>query len=78
MQSNELHRSIHGYNSVFTFTSMGSIMDKNLANMNDGMHTFEVQEQVHHYFPTLYPTDDQSRFLNLYDMKMRLKENSIL
>ena len=41
--------------------------------MNDGMYTFKVQGQVHHYMPTLYPTDNQSRFLQLHDTENQVK-----
>ncbi|XP_077242512.1 uncharacterized protein LOC143883026 [Tasmannia lanceolata] len=57
---------VRGYNSAFAFTSMGVHVDKNMTSLKKGVYTFKIHRQLHHYIPSLMPTDSCSKFLQLY------------
>lgn len=65
-ESIEFRDCIRAYNSIFSFSSMGAKLDKKVANMKQGIYTFKVQGQVHHYVSSLYPSDHYAKFLQLY------------
>ncbi|XP_020266738.1 uncharacterized protein LOC109842248 [Asparagus officinalis] len=62
----EFRRNIRAYNSVFSFTSFGVALDKNLASSRDGIYTFRAQGQIYHSLPGLIPQNDRPRFFQLY------------
>ncbi|XP_077222666.1 uncharacterized protein LOC143856351 [Tasmannia lanceolata] len=45
---------------------MGVEVDKNTTNLKKGAYTFKIQGQLHHYVPSLMPTDNCPKFLQLY------------
>ena len=56
---------IRCYNSHFSFTSLGARVDKNLANMRDGVYTFRAHGQIYHFLDQLVP-QNEPKYLQLY------------
>ncbi|XP_074290999.1 uncharacterized protein LOC141617736 [Silene latifolia] len=54
------------YNRSFAFTSFGVKKDRKLAQRNRGIYTFRVQGQVYHYINDILPTEERSRYIQLY------------
>ncbi|XP_058212688.1 uncharacterized protein LOC131324650 isoform X1 [Rhododendron vialii] len=52
----EFSKHICAYNSSFCFTSFGVMLDKGLANLTGGVHTFRAQGQIYHELPSLIPS----------------------
>ncbi|CAG8589826.1 26421_t:CDS:10, partial [Dentiscutata erythropus] len=69
LRTNDIGRDfwekIRAYNSLFSFTSMGTRFDKTLAN--NGVYTFRVQGSVYHRIGLFLPSDNNSlQYLQLY------------
>ncbi|XP_059669340.1 uncharacterized protein LOC132314497 [Cornus florida] len=62
----DLRRHLRAYNSIFSFTSFGVRLDKNLSNMKTGIYTFRAQGQVYHELPSLTLGDNGPCYLQLY------------
>ncbi|XP_042499693.1 uncharacterized protein LOC122077857 [Macadamia integrifolia] len=62
----EFRRYIRAYNSIFSFTSLGVHVDKDLANGKDGIYTFRAQGQLYHDLPPILPEKDNPCYLQLY------------
>ncbi|KAL7588139.1 hypothetical protein Lser_V15G39993 [Lactuca serriola] len=57
---------IRGYNSMFSMTSFGAVVDKEINN-GRGPYVFKVSGQVYHWIGSLCPDDSKGpRFLQLY------------
>lgn len=54
------------YNNIFTFTSMGVHVDKLYASRYNGIYTYRAQGQIYHYINSLYPSDGNPSYLQLY------------
>lgn len=62
----EFRKHIRAYNSIFSFTSFGARLDKELASSKQGVYTFRVQGQIYHHLPALIPEANAPRYLQLY------------
>ena len=65
-EAKEFQQNIRLYNSIFSFTSFGVTLDKDLASGKKGVYTFRAQGQIYHDLPSLVPVDGNPRFLQLY------------
>lgn len=61
----KFRKNIRAYNSIFSFTSFGVNLDKNLASSRKGVYTFRAQGQIYHDLPSLLP-EDRPRYFQLY------------
>nr|DAD32814.1 TPA_asm: hypothetical protein HUJ06_011665 [Nelumbo nucifera] len=62
----EFQSNIRAYNSIFSFTSFGVKLDKELATSNKGAFTFQTQGQIYYDLPSLTPSDNGPCFSQLY------------
>ncbi|KAL3531640.1 hypothetical protein ACH5RR_005161 [Cinchona calisaya] len=51
---------------MFSFTSFGVKLDKDLASNKKGVYTFRVQGQIYHDLPSLIPNEDGPIYFQLY------------
>ena len=65
-EAKEFQDNIRLYNSIFSFTSFGVTLDKELASAKKGVYTFRAQGQIYHDLPSLLPSDGIPRFFQLY------------
>nr|XP_027120740.1 uncharacterized protein LOC113737757 [Coffea arabica] len=65
-EAEEFRKHIRAYNSIFSFTSFGARLDKELASSKQGVYTFIVQGQIYHHLPALIPEANAPRYLQLY------------
>jgi CRISPR/Cas system-associated exonuclease Cas4 (RecB family) len=64
--STNFRENIRSYNSMFAFTSMGGIVDKEI-NMGKGPYVFRLHGQNYHHIGTLLPEEgNKPRFAQLY------------
>lgn len=64
--SKHFMQKIRQYNSLFSFTSMGGTIDKNINN-GDGPYVFRVNGQIHHRIGCLLPKPNEiPKFAELY------------
>ncbi|GER29257.1 F-box family protein [Striga asiatica] len=85
-EPNEFHKSIRQLNSIFSFTSFGVKLDKDLASARREVYTFRAQGMVYHDLPGLIPNERSPGYFQLYfvetenyvDNRMRIFENSSL
>ena len=61
-------QNIRSYNGQFAFTSSLANLDETLANMRDGVYTFRISGNVHHYYKRrlLMEIDEDPLFAQLY------------
>ncbi|XP_073285185.1 uncharacterized protein [Primulina huaijiensis] len=59
-------RKIRLYNNVFSFTSFGVRLDKELASLQRGVYRFRASGQIFHSLPPLIPNSDGPRYFQLY------------
>ncbi|XP_075486067.1 uncharacterized protein LOC142525622 isoform X2 [Primulina tabacum] len=59
-------RKIRLYNSIFSFTSFGVKIDKQLAASSRGIYTLRVSGQIFHTLPPLIPNEDGPTYFQLY------------
>ncbi|XP_057801659.1 uncharacterized protein LOC131016887 [Salvia miltiorrhiza] len=59
-------RNIRAYNSIFSFTSFGVKLDKELASARRGVYSFQAQGMVYHDLPGLIPQYTSPTFFQLY------------
>ncbi|XP_073121078.1 uncharacterized protein [Henckelia pumila] len=59
-------RKIRLYNTIFSFTSFGVKLDKELASLRHGVYTFRASGQIFHSLPPLLPDSDGPRYFQLY------------
>ena len=71
-ESIEFHKFVRTYNNSFAFTSFGVKYDKKLCENQQGIYTFRVQGQVHHYINELIPTNSCPTYLQLYSMILNM------
>ncbi|KAM5564668.1 hypothetical protein ABKV19_018973, partial [Rosa sericea] len=58
--------NIRIYNSMFSFTSMGAAIDKNI-NIGSGPYVFKISGQVHHLIGSVLPSDGECpKYAQLY------------
>uniref|UniRef100_A0A5B7BXA3 Helitron helicase-like domain-containing protein n=2 Tax=Davidia involucrata TaxID=16924 RepID=A0A5B7BXA3_DAVIN len=65
-EAKEFRKHIRAYNSIFSFTSLGVNLDKDLASTRRGIYTFRAQGQIYHNFPALIPKDNEPCYFQLY------------
>ncbi|XP_015161034.1 uncharacterized protein [Solanum tuberosum] len=65
-ESNHFRTYIRTYNNMFAFTSLGVKYDKELEKRTQGIYTFKVQGQMHHFINSLLPTNNEVRNLQIY------------
>ncbi|GER54009.1 pyrophosphate--fructose 6-phosphate1-phosphotransferase subunit alpha [Striga asiatica] len=58
--------NIRLFNSMFSFTSLGVKLDKELASARQGIYTFRAQGVVYHDLPSLWPKEDGPEYFQLY------------
>ncbi|XP_062028399.1 uncharacterized protein LOC133744280 [Rosa rugosa] len=64
--SRVFRENIRVYNSMFSFTSMGAAIDKNI-NIGSGPYVFKISGQVHHLMGSVLPSDGECpKFAQLY------------
>jgi hypothetical protein len=62
-------KHIRGYNSIFAFTSIGTKLDKSLANANQGVYTYRIQGGHYHSIGNVLPAPgNQPEFSQIYFM----------
>ena len=54
----EFRKNIRSYNIMFSFTSFGVSLDKDLASLRQDIYTFRAHEQIYHDLPTLVPEEN--------------------
>src|SRR3954470_15064602 len=59
-------KNIMIYNGIFSFTSLGVRLDKDLDMARSGVYTFRAQGQIYHNLPSLIPPKSGSCFFQLY------------
>ncbi|XP_073148401.1 uncharacterized protein [Henckelia pumila] len=59
-------RRIRLYNSIFSFTSFGVRLDRELASSSRGVYTFRVSGQIFHTLPPIVPRDQSPTHFQLY------------
>lgn len=64
-EAKEFRRNVRAYNSIFSFTSFGVKLDKQLASSRKGVYTFKAQGQIYHDLPSLVPRDDNPCYSQL-------------
>ncbi|XP_037448629.1 uncharacterized protein LOC119318209 isoform X2 [Triticum dicoccoides] len=57
---------IRYFNSHFSFTSLGVILDQRFCNRRSGVYTFRAQGQIYHRIDQLVPKEDGPKHLQLY------------
>ncbi|XP_012837761.1 PREDICTED: uncharacterized protein LOC105958298 [Erythranthe guttata] len=62
----EFRNNIRVFNCIFSFTSFGVKLDKELASARRGVYTFRAQGMVYHDLPGLYPTEEGPSNFQLY------------
>ncbi|KAL6603039.1 hypothetical protein ACP70R_043400 [Stipagrostis hirtigluma subsp. patula] len=58
--------NIRYFNSHFSFTSLGVILDQRYSNNRSGVYTFRAQGQIYHRLDQLVPDEDGPKHLQLY------------
>jgi hypothetical protein len=58
--------NIRYFNSHFSFTSLGVVLDQRFCNNRSGVYTFRAQGQIYHRIEQLVPGDDGPKHLQLY------------
>lgn len=58
--------NIRYFNSHFSFTSLGVMLDQRYCNKRSGVYTFRAQGQIYHRIDQLVPTGDGPKHLQLY------------
>lgn len=58
--------NIRYFNSHFSFTSLGVILDQRYCNKKSGVYTFRAQGQIYHRIDQLVPIEDGPKHLQLY------------
>uniref|UniRef100_A0A453BIV1 Helitron helicase-like domain-containing protein n=1 Tax=Aegilops tauschii subsp. strangulata TaxID=200361 RepID=A0A453BIV1_AEGTS len=58
--------NIRYFNSHFSFTSLGVILDQRYCNKKFGVYTFRAQGQIYHRIDQLVPVEDGPKHLQLY------------
>ena len=58
--------NIRYFNSHFSFTSLGVMLDQRYCNKRFGVYTFRAQGQIYHRIDQLVPTGDGPKHLQLY------------
>lgn len=58
--------NIRYFNSHFSFTSLGVVLDQRFCNNRSGVYTFRAQGQIYHRIDQLVPGDDGPKHLQLY------------
>ncbi|KAL6873446.1 hypothetical protein ACP4OV_013528 [Aristida adscensionis] len=58
--------NIRYFNSHFSFTSLGVILDQRYSNNRSGVYTFRAQGQIYHRLDQLVPEEDGPKHLQLY------------
>ncbi|XP_029152438.1 uncharacterized protein [Arachis hypogaea] len=84
-EGNHFRKHIRGYNHVFSFTSCGVHIDKQLAMTGRGIYTFRAQGSIYHSIGGFHPDQGtRPRFLQLYiydtdhELQNRMLENTQL
>ncbi|KAL0369053.1 UNVERIFIED_CONTAM: hypothetical protein Scaly_1124200 [Sesamum calycinum] len=69
-------KNIRLFNCIFSFTSLGVKLAKELASSRQGVYTFRAQGMVYHDLPGLLPDEKGPNPFQLYllRLKMRLKD----
>ena len=62
----EFRKNIRSYNNIFSLTSFGASLDKDLASLRQGIYTFRVHEQIYHDLPTLVLEENNQCYFQLY------------
>ena len=62
--SNMNHQA--SYNNIFSFTSFGVKLDKELTSSRKRVYTFRGQRQIHHDLSSLLPSNDSPCFFQVY------------
>lgn len=62
----EFRKNIRAYNSIFTFTSFGVNLDKEITSSRKEVYTFRAQGQIYHDLPSLVPRDNNPCYFQLY------------
>jgi hypothetical protein len=57
---------IRYFNSHFSFTSLGVVLDQRFCNGRSGVYTFRAQGNIYHGIDQLVPKDDGPKHLQLY------------
>lgn len=58
--------NIRYFNSHFSFTSLGVILDQRYCNKRSGVYTFRAQGKIYHRIDQLVPMEDGPKHLQLY------------
>ncbi|KAI3448843.1 hypothetical protein Pfo_005508 [Paulownia fortunei] len=82
----EFRTNIHPFNCIFSFTSFGVKLDKEVAFSRQGVYTFQVQGMMYHDLLRLIPKEDYLGHFQLYfvetenevENRMNMLENSTL
>ncbi|XP_073301543.1 uncharacterized protein [Primulina huaijiensis] len=65
-KSIEFRSKVRVYDCIFSFTSFGVKVDKELASSRRGVYTFRVQGQIFHTLPPLVPREDGPCYFQLF------------
>lgn len=65
-ESIDFRKNIRSYNSIFSFTSFGVKLDKELASARRGVFTFRVQGMIYHNLPSLSVNGKKPTNFQLY------------
>jgi len=57
---------IRYFNSHFSFTSLGVVLDQRFCSGKSGVYTFRAQGQIYHHIDQLVPKEDGPKHLQLY------------
>ena len=62
----EFGKNIKNYNSMFSFTSFGVSLDKDLASLRQCIYTFRAYGKIYHDFLALVLEKNNSYYFQLY------------
>ncbi|XP_073035171.1 uncharacterized protein [Primulina eburnea] len=62
----QFRKNVRAYNSIFSFTSLGVKIDKELASSSRGVYTFKALGQIFHNLPSLVPNEGGPSHFQLY------------
>ena len=62
----KFRKNIRSYNSMFSFTSFGVNLDKDLAFLRQCIYTFRAYRQIYYDLPALVLEENSSCYFQLY------------
>ncbi|KAG5604787.1 hypothetical protein H5410_026279 [Solanum commersonii] len=61
-----MEEEVKSVRNIFTFTSFGAKLDKDLASSRKRVYNFKVQGQIYHDLPSLISNNDRPWYFQLY------------